>query len=157
MPVGNVPSTGSALTGSRSPSPAISIVVTCLTKSGASSGTVTSIERSLVACRGNLDTMEVGEGEVDGGEVPLDDGSTPAGVGRLDRRLDLLDGDLRREDTGELEEARLHDRVDAVAHLRLAGDLVCVDDPQRDLLVEDLSLHLDRQVVPHLVGAEAAS
>ena len=26
-----------------------------------------------------------------------------------------------------------------------------------DVLVEDLSLDLDRQVVPHLVGAEAAS
>ena len=39
VPVGKVPSTGSALTGSRSPSPAISRAVTCLTKSGALSGT----------------------------------------------------------------------------------------------------------------------
>ena len=46
VPVGNVPSTGSALTGSRSPSPAISRAVTCVTKSGALSGTGARIERS---------------------------------------------------------------------------------------------------------------
>ncbi len=39
VPVGKVPSTGSALTGSRSPSPAMIRAVTCLTKSGALSGT----------------------------------------------------------------------------------------------------------------------
>ena len=39
VPVGNVPSTGSALTGSRSPSPAIRREVIRATKSGTSSGT----------------------------------------------------------------------------------------------------------------------
>ena len=39
VPVGNVPSTGSADTGSRSPSPAISRAVTSRMKSGAVSGT----------------------------------------------------------------------------------------------------------------------
>ena len=48
VPVGNVPSTGSALTGSRSPSPAIRRDVTRATKSGASSGTVRSSARRLV-------------------------------------------------------------------------------------------------------------
>jgi hypothetical protein len=38
VPVGNVPSTGSALTGNRSPSPASSRPVIRLTKSGAASG-----------------------------------------------------------------------------------------------------------------------
>ena len=38
VPVGKVPSTGSALTGSWSPSPAIMIAVTRWTKSGAPSG-----------------------------------------------------------------------------------------------------------------------
>jgi hypothetical protein len=52
VPVGNVPSTGSALTGSRSPSPAMSVAVTRLTKSGASSGTVISIDRRLVTSAG---------------------------------------------------------------------------------------------------------
>ena len=48
VPVGNVPSTGNALTGSWSPSPAISTAVTFLTKSGASSGTANMSERLLV-------------------------------------------------------------------------------------------------------------
>ena len=38
VPVGNVPSTGSADTGRRSPSPAIMRAVTRVTKSGASAG-----------------------------------------------------------------------------------------------------------------------
>ncbi len=45
VPVGNVPSTGIALTGSRSPSPAISRAVTSRTKSGAVSGTSDAIGR----------------------------------------------------------------------------------------------------------------
>src|SRR5450759_2158056 len=49
VPVGNVPSTGKALTGSWSPSPAISTAVTFLTKSGASSGTANMSERLLLA------------------------------------------------------------------------------------------------------------
>ncbi len=40
VPLGNVPSTGSALTGRRSPSPLMSSAVTRCTKSGASSGTL---------------------------------------------------------------------------------------------------------------------
>src|SRR3954471_21852400 len=40
VPVGNVPSTGNADTGSRSPLPAIISAVTFLTKSGALSGTI---------------------------------------------------------------------------------------------------------------------
>ena len=49
VPVGNVPSTGKALTGSRSPSPAISTAVTCLTKSGALSGTANMCDLVLEA------------------------------------------------------------------------------------------------------------
>jgi len=48
VPVGNVPSTGNALTGSRSPSPSIRTDVTRRMKSGASSGTIEVIEWSLV-------------------------------------------------------------------------------------------------------------
>ena len=98
--------------------------------------------------------MQVGEGEVDGGEVALDDGAAALGVGRLDRGLDLGDGLVGREDAGELEEAGLHHGVDAVAHLGLAGDLVRVDHPEVDVVVDELALHLDGQVVPHLVGRE---
>ena len=48
VPVGKVPSTGSALTGSRSPSPAISRDVIRATKSGTSSGTGGVVARPLV-------------------------------------------------------------------------------------------------------------
>ena len=87
VPVGNVPSTGSALTGSRSPSPAMQHRGDLLARSRARRrGPSRSIERSLVAAPRHLDPMQVGEGEVDGGEVALDDGAAPPGVGRLDRR-----------------------------------------------------------------------
>jgi hypothetical protein len=52
VPVGNVPSTGMADTGSRSPSPAMSSAVTRWTKSGAASGTVSATARSLVTSAG---------------------------------------------------------------------------------------------------------
>jgi hypothetical protein len=79
---------------------------------------------------------------VDSGEVAVDDGLAPAGVGLLHRRLDVGDGLVGREHAGELEEARLHHRVDAVAHLRLTGHRVGVDRPQVDLLVDQLLLDL---------------
>ena len=50
--VGNVPSTGSALTGRRSPSPAIIAAVTRWTKSGASAGTGGEHRRTLAGLGG---------------------------------------------------------------------------------------------------------
>src|SRR5512141_3151522 len=48
--LGKVPSTGSALTGTRSPSPAISLAVTSRTKSGAVAGIrLTSADSALTA------------------------------------------------------------------------------------------------------------
>ena len=52
--VGNVPSTGSALTGRRSPSPAINRAVTLRTNSLASGGTVGATVRSLVTRSGTV-------------------------------------------------------------------------------------------------------
>jgi hypothetical protein len=52
VPVGKVPSAGSALTGSASPSPAISRAVTCCTKGGASGGTGGRRSMVLVASAG---------------------------------------------------------------------------------------------------------
>ena len=49
------------------------------------------------------------------------------------------------------EEAGLHDGVDAAAHARLAGHLVGVDHEEPEPLLDDLLLHLARQVVPDLV------
>jgi len=55
VPVGKVPSTGSALTGSRSPSPAMSRAVTILMKSGTLSGTRARIGMaSPTGCRVTL-------------------------------------------------------------------------------------------------------
>src|SRR5438045_9401645 len=50
--VGNVPSTGNADTGSRSPLPAIITAVTLRTKSGAVSGTMGGREKGEVTCTG---------------------------------------------------------------------------------------------------------
>ena len=54
VPVGNVPSTGRALTGSRSPSPAIIVAVTRRTKSGACVGTRAAGVWSVVGSDGTV-------------------------------------------------------------------------------------------------------
>ena len=64
----------------------------------------------------------------------------------------MVDRLVRRDHAGEGEEARLHDRVDPRPELVLAGDPVGVDRPHGEVLLDDLSLHLVRQPVPHLVG-----
>jgi hypothetical protein len=40
-----------------------------------------------------------------------------------------------------VEEAGLHDRVDPVAHAGLGGNCQRVDDPEVDLLVDEVPLH----------------
>ncbi|OIQ65398.1 hypothetical protein GALL_530430 [mine drainage metagenome] len=54
VPRGQVPSTGKALTGSRSPLPSIITAVTRLTKSGASSATMGGRLRAEVAAAGTF-------------------------------------------------------------------------------------------------------
>ena len=154
VPVGQVPSTGNALTGSRSPLPAIITAVTVLTKSGRLGRHDRRPARArAVACAGHLHLVQVGQRLVDRGEVPLDDLLALLAVGLLDRLLDLGDGLLARQHAGDGEEAGLHDRVDAPAHAGVLGDLVGVDHVELQLLVDDLLLHLARQVVPDLVRA----
>ena len=87
VPVGNVPSTGSALTGSRSPSPAISRAVTSRTKSGAVSGTSDAIGRRR-ADGPQGDPAQPLDRQVDRGEVALDDGVAALRVGLLHEVLD---------------------------------------------------------------------
>ena len=93
------------------------------------------------------------QGSVDGGEVAGDDRFAALGVRLLDEALDPGDGLVRRQDARELEEARLHDRVDPAAHADLIGDGQRVDHPQVDLLVDELLLDATRQVIPDLIGA----
>lgn len=65
--------------------------------------------------------------------------------------LDVADGLICGNHAGQLEEAGLHDHVDAAAHARLAGHGECVDRVKLDILVQDLLLHAGGQRVPHLV------
>ena len=91
MPLGYVPSTGSALTGRSSPRPAIIAAVTVRTNSGACAGTSGGSSRVAVARSGTLDPVQALERAVDRGLVALDHlGAAPA-VGLRDRRLDPLD------------------------------------------------------------------
>ena len=57
-----------------------------------------------------------------------------------------------RQHPADREEAGLHDGIDAAAHPRLARHLVRIDDEKAQLAVEDLLLHLARQMIPHLLG-----
>ena len=73
VPVGNVPSTGRALTGSRSPSPASMRAVTRCTKSDASGGTGDRRPRVAVTATGCDEWAQRGRRRVDRGEVGVDD------------------------------------------------------------------------------------
>ena len=68
VPVGKVPSTGMALTGSRSPSPASIVAVTRRTKSGASAGTRGGRQRA------RLDGLRVPVAEPTGGHLEAGQG-----------------------------------------------------------------------------------
>ena len=157
VPLGYVPSTGSALTGSSSPRPAIIAAVTVRTNSG--------------AC-----VRHEGRGVVRGRDAPgqfhlvqaLDQRAStaawlrsttsraPAAVGLLDRRLDPLDRLLGLEHARDREEARLEDRVRAPREAGRAGDPPRVDDVELDPLLEHPLLDLARKRVPDLVRRVAA-
>jgi len=57
---------------------------------------------------------------------------------------------VARQDARDGEEAGLHDRVDAPSHAGLARDLVGVDHEQTQPLIDELLLHLARQLIPDL-------
>ena len=152
VPVGNVPSTGRALTGSRSPLPASSIVRDALHEIRFARHVDRRLRFiALVTCCGHLDFEQSVQRGVDGGEVLLQDRFASLAVRLANRLLDLLDRLLPRQHAGQGEEAGLHHRVDPAAHSRFAGHLVGVDDEELQLLVDDLLLDFLRQVVPDLV------
>jgi polygalacturonase len=83
VPEGQVPSTGKALTGSKSPLLAsISAVIRC-TKSGASAGTI-GADGDGKETPGNFDFVQGGQGLVHRREILVHDGLAFAGVGLLD-------------------------------------------------------------------------
>ena len=84
VPVGKAPSTGRALTGSRSPLPSSMRAVTRLTKSGACSDTAGRRWRVAVACGRHLHLCSAVQGAVDGGEVAGHDLLAAAAEGLLD-------------------------------------------------------------------------
>ena len=152
VPIGHVPSTGNALTGSRSPFPARSTAVIRWTKSGASADTSGGRPCVAVTPRRHRHLLQVRERRVDRLEVALHDLRAALAVGLVDRVLDLRDRLLARQDAGDREEAGLHDRVDPAAHARLARHRGRVDRVEADALVDQLLLHLARQLLPDLVG-----
>ena len=90
VPVGKVPSTGKALTGSR-----VALAGDDHWRgdvlhegSGASAGTTGGMSSALVIWAGTLTSVQPGEGRVDGRVVALDDASPLLAVGLLDRVLD---------------------------------------------------------------------
>ena len=96
--------------------------------------------------------MQVGERGVDRLEVALHDLRAALLVGLFDRVLDLGNCLFGWQDTGNREEAGLHDRVDSTPHAGLACDLGRVDHVKADALLEQLCLNLTRQVIPDLAG-----
>ena len=100
----------------------------------------------------HLDLVQMLQGGVDGSVVHLDDLLRLLAVGLLDRVLNLGYRLVLGQHTRDREEAGLQDGVGAVAQTHLAGHGQGVDGPQVEVLLEDLTLHGVRQLVPHLVG-----
>ena len=148
--IGHVPSTGNALTGSRSPFPARITAVTFCTKSGASSETSGGRLCPAVTLAGTGISCRLRQRLIDDLAVPAHDLGAPLAVRLLDGLLDVLDRVVGRQQAGDLEETRLHDRVDARPHPGALRQLVGVDREEADLPLDDLLLQLLRQVIPDL-------
>ena len=111
------------------------------------------VERGRYGCR-NLHFMQIGERLVHGRPVLLHHSLAALPVGLLDGLFDFGDGLIARQDPANSEEARLEDGIHARAHARLAGHAIGVNHKEAQLLVDDLFLHLSRQVRPHVRRAE---
>ncbi len=96
--------------------------------------------------------MQVFQRGIDRREVLLHDGFAALAVGLLDRVLDLLDRFVLGQHAADGEEARLHDGVDTAAHAGRFGHFVAVDHEELQLLLDDVFLHVARQLGPHFVG-----
>src|SRR5712691_11459103 len=115
---GYVPSTGKALTGSRSPRPLIISSVTLRTKSGISPSPFG---------RGDHHLIQMCQRRIDGREVLADDRLAALAVGFSDRLFDFHDRFIARQHAADREKARLHDRVDAIAELIVFSNRVGVN------------------------------
>src|SRR5690606_23967474 len=75
----------------------------------------------------DVDLSKVSEREIDRGVIAPDDLIALAAPCLRDRLLDAFESTISRQDIGEREEARLHDRVDATAQAALTRDPACID------------------------------
>ena len=148
VPSGHVPSTGKALTGSRSPWPASSAAVTRCTNSGASRGTTGGRARVASARAGRATSCSAASVASTAAQLRSTTVAPFARVGLGDGRLDARDGRLGRQHAREREERGLHDRVDAATEAELAGEAVRVDHEQPQPLLQYRLLHLAGQMVP---------
>ena len=96
--------------------------------------------------------VQVGQGGIHSLDVLGHHFVTLLAVGLLDGFLNVADGFIGRNHTGEVEEAGLHDHVDAAAHARGLGHLEGINAVHLDVLVDNLLLHAGGQAVPHLVS-----
>ena len=154
VPVGKVPSGGSALTGSASPVPAM-ISPRTLADEGWS---LFRHRRQNVKLAGHLpgygDLMQMCDRGIHSGKILLHHGVAALPVSLLNGLLDRGDSFLARQHSADSKEASLHDGVDAVSHAGFARDRIRVNDVELEMLVQNLLLCFPRQVVPDLLGAE---
>ena len=104
-----------------------------------------------VTCCGTVTWMQMRQGVVHRGKILFDECFSALAVGFADCLLDLVDRLFARQHSADREEAGLHDRVDAVAHSRIASHRVAVNHKKLQLFVDDCLLHRSRQVIPDVV------
>ena len=156
VPVGNVPSGGKALTGTRSPLPARITAVTRSMKSDAPACIAGSRFRSPVNTAGIATSCSDSRAPVHRGEVPPQDRLTPLPICLFDRILDFPDRMFAGHDVRKSEEAGLHHRVDSWPQPRLARHAVGIHHKKPQPLFDDLFLDAARQLLPDLVRAVGA-
>ena len=86
-------------------------------------------------------------------KVLLDDCFATLAIGFLDSLLDLVNGLIARQDTGDGKETGLHDGVDSAAHAGLFGHIVGIDGVELELLINDVFLDFLGQLIPDFLRA----
>ena len=106
---------------------------------------------SVYSFSGCVHLVQVFQRGVHGGDVFVHHFLALLGVGFGNGLLDVADGFIRGNHAGQLEEAGLHNHIDAAAHARFAGHGKSVNRVELDVLVQNLLLHAGGQRVPELV------
>ena len=97
---------------------------------------------------------QAGKRLVDGRKIAFNCLAALAAIGFFDRLLDRRDRFIRVHHAGQLEEAHLHDGVDAPPHAGGLGDLVGVDGVYPDCF-STMCRCSDRAIAPQLSGGYA--